>query len=105
MSKRAHSLDEMSADVLWCRTFGHGWTNYARAEKGSGKGYSFMLRCRKCGTLKGYQWTRRGGRRPAGYHYPDDYLAKFPIDREVRSEMEILALVEAGILTFDETEK
>lgn len=105
MSKRARSLDEMNAEVLWCRTFGHSWTNYARAQKGSNRGFSFILECRKCGTQKRYNWTRRGGRRPAGYTYPDGYLSKFPIDREVRSEIEVLALLEAGILTFEETEK
>jgi hypothetical protein len=94
----AHDITELAADVLWCRSFGHAWTNHARAAKGSGGGYAFTLICRRCGTQKFFQWTRRGGRRPAGYAYPDKYLAKFPIDAEVRAEIEVQALVEAGIL-------
>lgn len=94
----AQDITELDPAVLWCRTFGHSWTNHANAAKGSGNGYAFTLVCHRCGTLSFFQWTRRGGRRRVGYAYPNKYLAKFHIDAQMRADIGQQALIEAGVL-------
>lgn len=97
--KYAADIAELSAEAIWCRSFGHGFKPYVPAQKDSdAAGWAAVIVCGHCGTKRFFQWTRRGGKEARGYRYPDYYLAKFPVGPDERVEIQYEALVENGII-------
>jgi len=93
--KRAAKPEELGEGVMFCRAYGHSWSDpHKKAFGGRGRkrGWAVTLICPVCGTEKHFQLDQRGDLAKPRYRYPDNYLAAFFIGPEERGAFRLQSL-------------